>query len=229
LRAIVATPPRRSALLLTLFLAFLACVLGFAGARTALAQPTHTQIELTVACDPTQGVTYRGRVYPYALVTVYGYAIQANGHSFEFSHEDSPIISPNSIGVFTGRIIDYEPELFVSLTAVPAIFVPVEEEYPTATGQTTCPPQPEPGPTPQPEPGPTPQPEPGPAPSGEGGGSGSDSGGSVIFPIGDVFSDVVAGQLPDTGGGWAILLIVGAILIALGWLLARLTKRDAGR
>jgi LPXTG-motif cell wall-anchored protein len=42
-----------------------------------------------------------------------------------------------------------------------------------------------------------------------------------------VFSGLAAGQLPDTGGGWAILLIAGAILIALGWLLLRLARRLA--
>src|ERR687885_2392284 len=44
LRAVVPTSPRRSALLLTFSFAFLVCeLLGFAGARTALAQAGNTQ------------------------------------------------------------------------------------------------------------------------------------------------------------------------------------------
>jgi len=59
--------------------------------------------------------------------------------------------------------------------------------------------------------------------------SGGDSGSGVIPPVGDVVSGLLAGQLPDTGGGWAILLIAGAVLIALGWLLVRLARRFAAR
>ena len=64
---------------------------------------------------------------------------------------------------------------------------------------------------------------------GSSGGSGGDSGGGVIPPIGPVFSGLLAGQLPETGGGWAILLIAGAILIAAGWFLVRLARRLAAR
>jgi LPXTG-motif cell wall-anchored protein len=65
--------------------------------------------------------------------------------------------------------------------------------------------------------------------SGEEGSDGgsSSSGGGVVATAGSVFSGLVAGQLPDTGGGWATLLIAGAILIALGWLLVRLARRLA--
>ena len=62
-----------------------------------------------------------------------------------------------------------------------------------------------------------------------GSGSSSSSSGSILSmsTIGSVFSGLFAGQLPDTGGGWTILLIAGAILIALGWLLVRLARRLA--
>ena len=61
------------------------------------------------------------------------------------------------------------------------------------------------------------------------GSSSSSSSGSILSmsTIGSVFSGLFAGQLPDTGGGWVILLIAGAILIALGWLLLRLARRLA--
>jgi LPXTG-motif cell wall-anchored protein len=75
--------------------------------------------------------------------------------------------------------------------------------------------------------------------SGNGGGSdnngggadnnGGSSGGGVITPVGNVVSGLLAGRLPDTGGGWTILLIAGAILIALGWLVVRLARRLAAR
>jgi LPXTG-motif cell wall-anchored protein len=67
------------------------------------------------------------------------------------------------------------------------------------------------------------------SPPGGGGDGGSDggSGGGVIPSVGGVFSGLLAGRLPDTGGGWAILLIAGAILIAVGWLLVRLARRFA--
>ena len=39
--------------------------------------------------------------------------------------------------------------------------------------------------------------------------------------VGDAFGNLSRGGLPDTGGGWAVLLLVGAALIGGGWLLVR--------
>ena len=183
-------------------------------------QPTPqpaTQVtpELTVSCDPAQGVTFRGTGWRTgAFVQLYGYTKQATGTYYT---ELSGTAIPTEDGVITGRVLDYDPGLYVSLTAT--FDAPQDQGGAQVTGQTTCPESPGGGTT---------------SPGGggdqggdQGGGSGGGSSSGVIATAGNVFSGLLAGQLPDTGGGWAILLVAGAILIALGWLLVRLARRLA--
>ncbi len=61
---------------------------------------------------------------------------------------------------------------------------------------------------------------------GSGDGSGTakgdgESGGGAPGPVGDAFGNISRGSLPDTGGGWAVLLLAGAVLIGAGWFLVR--------
>jgi LPXTG-motif cell wall-anchored protein len=54
-------------------------------------------------------------------------------------------------------------------------------------------------------------------------------GGVIPPPVRDAFTGLLAGQLPETGGGWAVLLVAGAALIGSGWFVVRLARRLAAR
>jgi LPXTG-motif cell wall-anchored protein len=221
-RVIAATPPRRrSALLLTIFSALFVYVLGFTGAGTALAQgPTLTGY--CVSTDTERSITLQG--------TGWGVGPNVYKIEFDFYHNGAFFHGvqryPDANGNITLR--DDRPEY------VPGESFNIEADQPdqglSAKTTVTCPQAPGGGGGGGGE-GPTTSPGGG----GGGGGGGSGQEGSaagssgVIPPVGDVFSGLFAGQLPDTGGGWAILLIAGAILIALGWLLVRLARKLAAR
>jgi LPXTG-motif cell wall-anchored protein len=60
--------------------------------------------------------------------------------------------------------------------------------------------------------------------NGEGGGTAEGGGGvwrGVTGSVGDALGNVSRGRLPNTGGGWTALLLIGAVLISGGWLLVR--------
>jgi hypothetical protein len=172
--------------------------------------------ELTVSCDPAQGVTFRGTGWRTgAFVQLYGYTKQATGSYYT---ELSGTAIPTEDGVITGRVLDYDSGLYVSLTAT--FDAPRDQGGAQVTGQTTCPESPGGGTT---------SPGGGGDQGGDQGGVGGSGGGSssgVIATAGNVFSGLLAGQLPDTSGGWAVLLlIVGTMLVGGGWLLWLLVRR----
>jgi LPXTG-motif cell wall-anchored protein len=260
-KAIVATPPRRSVLLLTLFFAFLACVLvGFAGARTALAQeqpepkdqlkePPKDQLKeppkdqpkeppkdqpkeppkdqpkeppkdqpkeqpsFTASCDidpnnPSQYViSWSGTGWP-----------PNTQIDITIRSADNPDQDPLASGGLSGSFSGSETYSGIKYGREPILIAQGGggggKGNPYAEARVSCPELPNP-------PGPTP-------PDGNGDNSNSDNGNTDNGVI-DVFSGLFAGELPDTGGGWAILLIAGAALIALGWLLVRLARRFAAR
>jgi LPXTG-motif cell wall-anchored protein len=84
--------------------------------------------------------------------------------------------------------------------------------------------------TPPPAPPSTPPPAGGTtAPNTDGDGSAANKNGGfavgVANAVDDALGNIQQGSLPDTGGGWALLLLLGVVLVGGGWFIVRLSRR----